>query len=339
MPETTTPFRRPRLNRRRTLVALLGLCAAPRWLAAADKRLPRIGYLSLGSITEVPSRERQALLDGLRGLGWVPGKTIELVYRSAEGEPAFLRAMCEELLREKVDVLATPGAAATLAALAVTPRVPIVFLALGDPVGIGATDSIARPSRNATGTTFLSSELASKRIELLTLAVPAAKRVAILWERRNSNAESESASARAAARNVGLGVEPVPIESQAGMNSALARLAARPPDALYVSFAAGVVAGNRTAIVEFGLRHRVPVISGWGFMTEAGGLFSYAPDVPAMFGRSAYYIDRILKGVAPADLPIEQAFKIELVVNLQTARRLGLTLPPDLLLRADRLID
>ena len=169
--------------------------------------------------------------------------------------------------------------------------------------------------------------------------MPSAKRVAILWEARNSNAETESATAQAAARNVGLAVERVPVESQAALNSVLKRLAAQAPDAIYVSFAAGVIASNRTAIAEFGLRHRVPVISGWGFMTEAGGLLSYAPDVPAMFRRSAYYVDRILKGVAPADLPIEQASKIELMVNLQTARRLGLNLPPDLLLRADRVIE
>ena len=269
----------------------------------------------------------------------MPGKSVALIYRSAENEPSFLRAMCEELLREEVDVLATPGAAATLAALASTRTVPIVFLALGDPVGVGATDSVARPTRNATGTTFISSELAGKRIELLKLAVPAAKRVAFLWESDNRNARGESLSAQAAARSLGLGVETVAVDSQAGLNSALRRLARQPADALYVSFAAGVISANRTAIAEFGLDHRMPVISGWDFMTEAGGLFSYAPDVPAMFRRSAYYVDRILKGAKPAELPIERATKIELVVNLGTARRLGLTLPPDLLLRADRVIE
>jgi len=327
------------MNRRQSLAVLLalGLGAGRSW--AARDGPPRIGYLSLGSITERPSRERQAFLDGLRDFDLVPGKSVVLVYRSAENEPSFLRAMCEELLREEVDVLATPGAHATLAALATTRTVPIVFLALGDPVAIGATDSVARPTRNATGTTFISSELAGKRIELLKLAVPAAKRVAFLWESSNRNARAESLGAQAAAESLGLGLEAVPVDSQAGLNSALRQLALRSPDALYVSFAAGVISANRTAIAEFGLRHRVPVISGWDFMTEAGGLFSYAPDVPAMFRRSAYYVDRILKGAKPGELPIEQASKIELVLNLGTARRLGLTLPPDLLLRADRVVE
>ncbi len=327
------------MNRRNSLAALLALGMIHTPLRAAQDALPRIGYLSLDSIAERPSRERQAFLDGLRDFGLEAGKSVELVYRSAENEPTFMRAMCEELLRQNVDVLATPGALATLVALSTTRTVPIVFLAMGDPVGVGATDSLARPTRNATGTTFISSELAGKRIELLRLAVPAAERVAILWERSNRNAQIESDSARAAAEGEALVAEAIPVDSQAELKSALVRLAVRPPDALYVSFAAGIVAGNRTAIAEFGLHHRVPVISGWSFMTEAGGLLSYAPDIPAMFRRSAYYVARILRGAGPADLPIEGASKIELVVNTTTARRLGLTLPPELLLRADRLIE
>lgn len=326
------------MNRRQSFAALLGLSALPLRLRAAG-RMPRIGYLSLGPITEIPSREREALLDGLRALGWIPGESIELVYRSAEGEPAFLSAMCEELLREKVDVLATPGTVATLAAIGAAHGLPIVFLALGDPVAVGATDSVARPSRNATGTSFLSSELAGKRIELLRLAVPAAKHAAILWERGNRNAQIESENAQAAARSLGLSTRPVQVESQAEMNAAFERLGAKPPDALYVCFTGGLVSNNRTAIAEFGLRHRIAVISGRDFITEAGGLLSYAPDIPVMFRRSAYYFDRILKGAKPIDLPIEQATKIELIVNLRTARALGLKLPPDLLLRADRVIE
>jgi putative ABC transport system substrate-binding protein len=327
------------MNRRRSLAALVALSALPVRLRAASTRVPKLGYLSLEPITDIPSRERQALLDGLGELGWIPGKSIELVYRSAEREPVFLSAMCGELLREKVDVLATPGAAATLSAIHATSSVPIVFLALGDPVAVGATNSVARPSRNATGTSFLSSELAGKRVELLKRALPKAKRIAILWERGNRNAQSESENAQAAARSVGLGVRLLPVKTQADLNLLLEHLATQPPDALYVSFTAGVISDNRTAMAEFGLRNRIAVISGRGFFTEAGGLLSYAPDIPAMFRRSAYYVDRILKGVAPADLPIEQATKIELVVNLRTARTLGLELPPDLLLRADRVIE
>jgi len=262
------------MDRREGLAALLALALLPAPLRGAPTRTPRLGYLSLEPISERPSRERQAFLDGLRDEGVVPGTAIELVYRSAEGEPEFLRAMCEDLVRVPVDVLATPGSFATLAALATTRTVPIVFLALGDPVGIGATRSLARPTRNATGTTFISSELAGKRIELLRLAVPELKRLAILWDKRNRNAQFESEGARAAAAAMRLNVDAMPVETQAGLVSALERLAARPPDALYVSFATGLISANRTAITEFGLERRLPVISGWAFMTEAGGLLS-----------------------------------------------------------------
>jgi len=326
------------MNRRHAVAALIAALAAPAVTRAQSSALPRLGYLSLQSITERPSRERQAFLDGLREYGRVPGESIEIVYRSAENEPEFLRPMCEELLGAKVDVLATPGALSTLVALKATHTVPIVFLAVGDPVGFGAVDSLARPGRNATGTTFISSELASKRIEYLQLAVPGVKRIAFLWDRKNRNAQIETEAAQAAAVRLGIASEAMPIESQAELNATLARIARSKHDAIYVSFTAGLVANNRTAIAEFGLRHRLPVISGWAFMTEAGGLFSYAPDVPTMFRRSAFYVDRILKGANPAELPVERATKIELMLNLGTARRLGLTLPPELLLLADRTI-
>lgn len=326
------------MDRRRSLAALLALGLVPARLAA-QRRMPRIGYLSLPPITELPSRERQAFLDGLGEFGLVPGKSIEIIYRSAENEPDFLRPMCEELLREGVVLLATPGAFPTLAALSATRSVPIVFLALGDPVGSGVTTSLARPDRNATGSTFVSSELAGKRLEFLKRAVPGARRVALLWERNNRNAQSEAMAAQTAAGVLGLVAESLPVDTQAGLNAALRRIAADRPDAIYVSFAAGVISNNRSTIAEFGLLHRLPVVSGWAFMTEAGGLLSYAPDVPAMFRRSAYYVYRILNGAKPEDLPIERATKFELVLNKATARSLKLELPPDLTLQANRVIE
>jgi putative ABC transport system substrate-binding protein len=327
------------MNRRNALAALLAALAMPAVARSQTATPPRLGYLSLQSITERPSRERQAFLDGLREYGRVPGESIEIVYRSAENEPDFLQPMCEELLRAKVDVLATPGALSTLVALKVTHTVPIVFLAVGDPVGFGAVESLARPGRNATGTTFISSELASKRIEYLRLAVPGVKRIAFLWDRKNRNGQIETEAAQTAAARLGIASEALSFETQAELNATLERIERGKHDAIYVSFTAGVVAANRTTIAEFGLRQGVPVISGWSFMTEAGGLLSYAPDVPTMFRRSAFYVDRILKGANPAELPVERATKIELVLNVGTAQRLGLTLPPDLLLLADRTIE
>ncbi|HZM35190.1 MAG TPA: ABC transporter substrate-binding protein [Burkholderiales bacterium] len=319
-------------RRREFLLSVGALAAAPS--ALAQRARPRIGYLTLPSISDPPSRERQAFLDGLADFGLVQGRTVDILYRSAENEPLFLTAMCEELLREKVDVLATPGSQATLAALKTTRGTPIVFLALGDPVGVGAADSIARPGRNATGVSFYSSELAGKRIEFLRSALPSARRVAFLWERGNVNAGIEADAALASARQLGIAAEAMPVASQPEVNAALARIPLGRYDALYVAFAAGVIADNRTAIAELGLRHRLPVISGWRFLTEAGGLLSYAPDIPDMFRRSAYYVDRILKGAKASELPIERATTIDLVINMGTARALGLSLPRDLLLRA-----
>ena len=327
------------MKRREALAALLALAAMPTGLGAASNRLPRIGYLVLESMREVPSRERLAFLEGLRDFGLIEGETLEIVYRSAENEADFLRPMCEELLADKIDVLATVGALPTLACLETTRSVPIVFLAAGDPIGIGAAETLARPGRNATGVSYILSDLAGKRVEFLRLVAPNARRVGFIWDRTHRESQIETETAQASAARLGIRVDSVPVDSQPALRAALERIARDRPDALYVSFVAGVIARNRTAIAEFGIRHRLPVISGWSYITEAGGLLSYAPDIQAMFRRSAYYVDRILKGTMAGELPIEQATKIELVVNLGTARKLGITLPPEIVLHADRVIE
>jgi len=326
------------MNFRVALIALLVAFSAMPPAVLAQQR-PTIGYLVFGSIRDQPSSERKAFLDGLAERGWIPGKTIDIVYRAAEYEEAFLRPICEELLRQEIDVLTTVGELSTLACLQVTRTVPVVCLACGDPVGAGVAESLRRPDRNATGLSLTHSELAPKRIEFLRLAVPAANRIAFLWDRRNRSSTMEAENAQAAARGVGMQTVAMPVESQAELNRRLKQIANDPPDALHVGFAPGVILQNRTAIARLGLAHRVAVISAWASMTDAGGLLSYAPDTVALFYRGAYYVDRILKGTQPAELPIEQASKIDLVINLDTARRLGITLPPDLLLRADRVVE
>ncbi|MGW8271008.1 MAG: ABC transporter substrate-binding protein [Burkholderiales bacterium] len=327
------------MNRRESVAALLALVATPRWLRAAEGKRPRIGYLVLEPIRELPSRERQAFLDGLRDFGLREGQSLDIVYRSAENEPEFLGPMCEELVRDGVDVLATVGALPTLACLRTTRTTPIVFLAAGDPIGIGAAETLARPGRNATGVSYILSDLAGKRVEFLRRVVPKARRVAFLWDPTNRESQLEIETARASAATLGIRTDSIPVNSQATLSGAFERIVQDRPDALYVSFVAGVIARNRTAIAEFGIQHRLPLISGWSYITEAGGLLSYSPDIEAMFRRSAYYVDRILKGAQPGALPIEQATKIELVVNLGTARKLGITLPPEVLLHADRVIE
>jgi len=326
--------------KRRALLALgAGAVVAPRWLLAQRARIPRIGYLLLTPITEPPSRERQAFLDGLREFGHVPGETVEIVYRSAEGELEFMDAASRELLAQKPDVIAVSGSAAVLAAKKATRTVPIVMLALGDPVGVGAVSSLAKPGGNITGVSFLSSDLAPKRLQLAKECVPGAKRLAVVWDRRNANSRVESLAVVAAANQLGLAAESLGLGSDAELARVLGRLAGRKPDILYVTFEGGLAAANRTTLAEFGLQQRIAVVSGWSFATEAGGLLSYAPDIPAMFRRGAYYVDRVLKGAKPAQLPIEQPTRVELAINLKTAKAIGVSIPRELLLRADRVFD
>jgi putative ABC transport system substrate-binding protein len=211
--------------------------------------------------------------------------------------------------------------------------------AIGDPIGIGAVRSLARPEGNVTGVSFLSGDLAGKRVQLIRDLVPAARRVAVLWDGRSANARAEADVALVALSRLGLRAEKVELSTDKDMPRALGRLQADKPDALYITFEEGVVVNNRSAIAEFGVRHGVPVISGWNSLTEAGGLVSYAPDIVMIFHRSAYYVHRILKGAKPAELPVELASKFELLINLKTAKALGLTIPPIVRLRADRVIE
>lgn len=323
---------------RRLALAVLSVACASLATPVAAQRVPKVGYLVLEPVRAEPSGMRKAFLDALAGYGWEIGKSVQIVYRSAENEPEFLETLCEELVREKVDVLATVGVQPTLACVKTTKVVPIVFL-LGDPINLGVTESLARPATNATGVSSYMSELAAKRIELLRLALPKAKRVALLWDERNPNSIVEMKNAQNAVHEAGMQALLMPVDSQAGLNRRFEQIAADPPDALYVGFGPGVVPQNRTAIAEVALKHRVALVSGWSFMTDAGGLLSYSPSMLAVFQRSAYFVDRVLKGVRPGDLPIEQMRTIDLVINLRTAQKLGLTLPRELLLFATRTIE
>jgi len=302
------------------------------------QRRPRIGYLLLTPLTEPPSRERQAFLDGLAEQGLVPGRTVDIVYRSAEGEADFLEEASRDLLAQKPDVIAAPGAPPVLAALKTTRSVPIVMLAVGDPIGIGAVTSLAKPGGNVTGVSFLSSELAPKRLEYAKECVPNARTMAAIWDRRNPNARAEADALVAAVGQQGLRMESLGLASDAELRRSLRRLSSARPDLLYVAFEGGLAAANRTALAQFALAQRIPLVSGWSSLTEAGGLLSYAPDIPSMFRRSAYYVARVLKGARPENLPIELPTTVELVVNSRTAQAIGVTLPPELLLRADRVI-
>lgn len=322
---------------RRTVLASLCL-ALPVAAHAQRARVPTIGYLLVTPVVDPPSGERQAFLDGLRAFGRVPGRNVEIVYASAEGHPEFVDDVARDLVMRKPDVIVASGAIAVLAARRATAEIPVVIMAVGDPVGIGAVQSLSRPERNVTGVSFLSSDLAGKRVQLMADLLPALRRVAVMWDPRNANAQSEVNATFAAIARLGIAEARFPIGAESGVAGVLERIGAQRPDALYVAFEGGTVMEYRTAIAEFGLRQRLPVVSGWSQLTEAGGLLSYAPDLPAMFRRSAYYVHRILEGTAPRDLPVEQASTVEMVINLRTAKALGVAVPQSLLLRADRII-
>lgn len=326
-------------ERRRFLLGAVGVLVMARSGAQPARRVPRVGYLLLTPVTEPPSRERQAFLDGMRERGYVPGRTVEMIYRSAEGELDFLDAIARDLVALAPDVIVVAGEPAAVAAKRATSTVPIVLLGLGDPVGIGIVPSLARPGGNVTGVSFISSDLVSKRLELALACVPRVKRVAVLSDARNSNSQAEARSALAAVSRLGLQVDLHASGSDAEVAAALARIATAKPQLAYVTFeGSGLASANRTSIAEFGLRHRTPVISGWHSLTEAGGLLSYAADIPAMFRRAANHVDRLLNGARPGELAIELPTKIDLVLNRRTAQALGLAFPQDMLLRAERVI-
>jgi putative ABC transport system substrate-binding protein len=327
------------MRRRDWLLGAAALAAYPGSLLAQAARLPRVGYLVLPALSEPPTQERRAFLHGLREQGYVPGRNLEIVYKSAENELVFMDDVARDLVAQKVDVIATAGSVSTLSAKRATSTIPIVMMAVGDPVGIGVVKSLARPGENITGVSFISSELAPKRVDLLRTLVPGCRRLAILYAADNANARLELAETVAAARSLGIAAEPIGVEADSKMSAALEEEARRRADALYVVSGDGMVAGNRSLIAEHGLRRKVAVVSGWSSLTDAGGLLSYAPDIPDMFRRSAFYVHRILRGAKPAGLPIEMPARIELVINLRTARAIGVKITQDVLLRADRVIE
>ncbi len=322
----------------RAAVAWLAL-ASTRAARAQQPRLPKIGYLLLTPLIEPPTPERRAFLDGLKDYGYVPGKTIEIVYASAENERDFLDAMSADLVKQNVDVIVTSGMIALGAAQKATRTIPIVMLAIGDPVGTGVTSSLAKPDQNITGMSFISSDLAGKRVQLVKEMAPATKRIAVLWDSRNPNARAEYHATIAAAKSLGIAAESVAVARDGELWRALDQARARKSDALYVAFEGGLVASNRTMIAEYGRRHRLPVVSGWSSLTEAGGLLSYGTDIAAVYRRAAYYVHRILKGAKPGELPIEQPTKFELVINLKTAKVLGIKIPNSILVSADKVIE
>lgn len=316
---------------------MLGLCTGP---LAADAQPPakgpRIGVLTLAVWSSTPLAE--AFSQGLREHGYLEGQNIVLEHRYAEGRAGRLSALAAELVRLKVDVIVTQSDAAALAAKQATQTIPIVMAIAGDPVKAGVVANLARPGGNVTGLTLVHPELSGKRLQLLKEVVPKTTVVAVIWNPTNRAAAGFLRETEAAARSLGLKLHAFEARGPAELDAAFKAVADARPTAFF-TIPNGVFADNVTRIVEFATKSRLPGVFPNREFPEAGGLMSYGPNFAANFRRAAAFVDKILKGAKPADLPVEQPTSFELVVNLKTAKVLGLTIPASVRARADRVIE
>jgi putative ABC transport system substrate-binding protein len=324
--------------RRRDFITLLGGAAAvwPLGVRAQQSgKLRTIGYLG-ASTTSVQGQWVAALVLRLRELGWIEGRTVAIEYRWAEGHPERFAEIAAEFVRLKVDVIVTVGGA-VLAAKQATSVIPIVFGAATDPLGGGLVASLARPGGNITGLSIQAPDLAGKRLEVLRELVPGLRRLAIFTNVDYPAAVQETGEAQAAAGKLGLEVTTLEIRRAEDIVPAFEALKGR-ADALYVC-PDPLLATHRIRINTLANVARLPTITDFREFVEAGSLMSYGPSLPDLFRRAADYVDKILRGTKPGDIPVEQPTKFDLVINLTTARALGLEVPPTLLVRADEVIE
>ena len=325
--------------RRREFITLVG-GAAVTWPLAARaqqaRKVPTVGFL--GQSTPLGESERAAAFaQRLRELGWVEGRTIAIEYRWAAGRNERLAEIAAEFVQLKMDVIVTGGTPPVLAAMQATSIIPIVFASAGDPVGTGLVASLARPGGNVTGLSVLAVDLASKRLDLLREVVSGFGRLAIMGNVGNPIILNELAELQAAAGRLGLQVDRLEIQRPQDIARALEAVKGR-ADAVYVCQDLLTV-GNRMRINTLALGARLPVMHASREHIEAAGLMSYGPNFLDLYRRAGDYVDKILRGAKPGDLPVEQPTKFELVINLTTARALGLTIPESLLARADEVIE
>jgi putative tryptophan/tyrosine transport system substrate-binding protein len=324
---------------RREFITLLGGTAAAWPLAARAQQpgMPVIGFLNSQFPDALADRLR-AFRQGLKDTGYVEGDNVTVVYRWAEGQNDRLPALAAELIRRQVAVIAAFGGVAVFAAKAATTTIPIVFNTGDDPVRQGLVTSIARPGGNLTGINFFSSELAAKRLELLRELVPAATRVAVLVNPTFPDAEPTVRDVAAAARGMGLQIQVLNASTSREIDAAFGTFVRERPDALFVG-PDPFFASRRMQLVLLAVRHAVPATFSSREFAEAGGLMSYGANVADAWRQVGAYTGRILKGAKPADLPVVQASKFELVINHVTARMLGLDVPPSLIATADEMIE
>jgi ABC-type uncharacterized transport system substrate-binding protein len=327
--------------KRREFITLLGGAAAAWPLAARAQqaRVPVLGFVSFAQReATLQASWYQAFHDGLRELGWMPGSNVLIEYRFADNDPGRLTALTHELVRLKPDAIFVPTRPALPTVKEITTTIPIVFVSLGDPIAEGWVATLARPGANLTGVAGLSPDLAGKRLELLRELVPSLAKVAVLWNPANRAEEVAVKATETAAQSLGMsvGVEHAGNSSEFDrVFSAIARSGAKAvvvlPDPMFLA--------NRQQLVELTNRSRLPAIYMETGFVAVGGLISYGPNFTELFRRAAAYVDKILKGAKPGDLPVEQPTKFELSINLKAAAAIGVTVPTSILLRADEVIE
>jgi len=326
------------MKRRDFIVLVAGATA---WNHAARGQQPasvrRIGLLSPFSPTDALLWNK-ALLRGLRDVGWVDGKNLSIEYRYAAGKKERLPALVSDLVRQKVDIIVTTVTVDTLTAKNATAEIPIVMVAVGDPVAVGIVKSLARPGGNITGLSQMTPDLTGKRLELLKEIVPNVSAVAVLFNPDDQLSILDWKEARRSAQTLGIEFHSLEVRSTDDLDKVLNEAAKSRVDALVI-MPAPVLFENLKRIADFALQNHLPTTFHLREFADVGGLVSYGVDRSDLFRRAAAYVDKILKGASPADLPIEQPTKFELVINLRTARALGLTIPPNLLGIADEVIE
>ncbi|MBI2154981.1 MAG: ABC transporter substrate-binding protein [Candidatus Rokubacteria bacterium] len=312
------------------------LTTPPPVQAQQPAKVPRIGLLSPFS-PSVTARWHEAFRQGLRDLGWVEGKTISIEYRYAEGRSDRLPDLAAELVRLKVDIIVATVSTDALVAQKATRVIPIVMASTGDALASGLVESLARPGGNITGLTQMAPEMAGKRLELLKEIVPKLSRVAVLWNPQGRISTQSWNELQLPARELGVQLHSLEVRSPNDFDKAFEDATRARAGALAI-MPNPVFAGNLKRIADLAAKHRLPSIFQLREFADAGGLVAYGPDRSDMFRRAATFVDKILKGAKPADLPVEQPTRFELVINLKTAKALGLTIPPSVLIRADEVI-
>ena len=330
------------MMKRRDFIALLGSVWPVSALAQQTARVPRIGFITTGSIELAETRSSiAAFRQGLRELGYVEGQNIVIEIRAADSKVERFPALAKELVDLGVDVIVASNSLSGRAAKHATTTIPIVVPVMGDPVGDGLVATLAHPGGNVTGMTFLGPQLVPKRLALLKEALPFASRIAVLWHPRAYGDQTMSGmvnEAEAAASTLSIRLLFVPVEGPGELDAVASRITAEHPDAIMV-FPSPMLFTERRRVVDIASKLRLPLIAMGKEFVELGGLMSYGADINDFIRRSAAYVDKILKGVRPSELPVEQPTKFLLFLNLNSAKQLGLTIPATLLARADEVIE